>query len=89
MDAKSRKGKAISGTDSLETTSTLDAEITMERSPDGAQRNPGIGTEATAVFPGMRCAPSGLHTVWVSRNWRVTFKFVGKDADAVDYEDYH
>jgi len=25
----------------------------------------------------------------VSGNWRVTFKFVGKDADAVDYEDYH
>jgi proteic killer suppression protein len=25
----------------------------------------------------------------VSRNWRVTFVFVGKDADAVDYEDYH
>jgi len=27
--------------------------------------------------------------VSVSGNWRVTFKFVGKDADAVDYEDYH
>jgi proteic killer suppression protein len=25
----------------------------------------------------------------VSGNWRVTFMFVGKDADAVDYEDYH
>ena len=27
--------------------------------------------------------------VWVSGNWRVTFRFVGKDADDVDYEDYH
>ena len=30
--------------------------------------------------------------VWavkVSGNWRVTFTFVGKDADAVGYEDYH
>ena len=27
--------------------------------------------------------------VWVSGNWRVTFKFVGTDAEAVDYEDYH
>ncbi len=27
--------------------------------------------------------------VKVSGNWRVTFVFVGKDADAVDYEDYH
>jgi len=25
----------------------------------------------------------------VSGNWRVTFTFVGKDADEVDYEDYH
>jgi hypothetical protein len=35
----------------------------MVRSPDGAQRNPGIGTEARTVFPGMRCAPSGLPTL--------------------------
>jgi plasmid maintenance system killer protein len=27
--------------------------------------------------------------VKVSGNWRVTFVFVEKDADAVDYEDYH
>jgi len=27
--------------------------------------------------------------VSVGGNWRVTFKFVGKDADFVDYEDYH
>jgi hypothetical protein len=25
----------------------------------------------------------------LSGNWRVTFTFVGKDADQVDYEDYH
>ena len=31
----------------------------------------------------------GTWAVSVSGNWRVTFKFVGKDADAVDYEDYH
>jgi toxin HigB-1 len=31
----------------------------------------------------------GTWSVWVSGNWRVTFKFVGKNADAVDYEDYH
>lgn len=28
-------------------------------------------------------------SVWVSGNWRVTFKFEGKDAEVVDYEDYH
>jgi hypothetical protein len=41
-------------------TLTLDTEITMVRSPDEAQRNPGIGTAPTTVFPGMRCAPSRL-----------------------------
>jgi plasmid maintenance system killer protein len=27
--------------------------------------------------------------VKVSGNWRVTFGFAGKDAERVDYEDYH
>ena len=31
----------------------------------------------------------GTWTVQVSGNWRLTFTFVGKDADVVDYEDYH
>jgi proteic killer suppression protein len=31
----------------------------------------------------------GTWAVSVSGNWRVTFRFAGKDADAVDYEDYH
>lgn len=31
----------------------------------------------------------GNWAVKVSVNWRVTFRFVGKDADEVDYEDYH
>jgi proteic killer suppression protein len=31
----------------------------------------------------------GTWAVSVSGNWRITFQFVGKDADAVDYEDYH
>ena len=31
----------------------------------------------------------GAWAVKVSGNWRVTFSFVGKDADGVDYEDYH
>ena len=31
----------------------------------------------------------GTWAVSVSGNWRITFTFVGKDADAVDYEDYH
>ena len=31
----------------------------------------------------------GRWVVRVSGNWRVTFEFVGKDAEQVDYEDYH
>ena len=31
----------------------------------------------------------GIWSVWVSGNWRVTFCFKDKDADIVDYEDYH
>ena len=31
----------------------------------------------------------GTWSVKVSGNWRVTFAFVGKDAENVNYEDYH
>jgi len=31
----------------------------------------------------------GTWSVKVSGNWRVTFKFAGKDVTDVDYEDYH
>ena len=31
----------------------------------------------------------GTWSVWVSGNWRVTFKFDGPDAIDVDYSDYH
>lgn len=28
-------------------------------------------------------------SVWVNGNWRVTFRFIGNDAELVDYQDYH
>jgi len=37
----------------------------------------------------LKGARKGTWAVKVSANWRLTFRFVGKDADAVDYEDYH
>jgi proteic killer suppression protein len=45
-------------------------------------------------LPGLRLHPlkgrrSGSWSVSVSGNWRITFKFSGKDAVDVDYEDYH
>ena len=32
---------------------------------------------------------AGHWAVWVSGNWRMTFKFEGGDALVVDYQDYH
>jgi proteic killer suppression protein len=45
-------------------------------------------------LPGLNLHPlkgerKGTWSVSVSGNWRVTFRFVGKEADGVDYEDYH
>jgi proteic killer suppression protein len=31
----------------------------------------------------------GYWAVSVSGNWRLTFRFVGQDAEVVDYQDYH
>jgi toxin HigB-1 len=45
-------------------------------------------------LPGLHLHPlkgnrRGVWAVKVSGNWRVTFIFVGKDVDRIDYEDYH
>ena len=45
-------------------------------------------------LPGLGLHPlkghrSGTWAVQVSGNWRVTFRFAGKDGAKVDYEDYH
>lgn len=31
----------------------------------------------------------GIFSVRVNGNWRVTFRFKGRDAETVNYEDYH
>lgn len=46
------------------------------------------------ALPGLDLHPlkgnqRGRWAVSVSGNWRITFGFVGKDVDAVDYADYH
>jgi proteic killer suppression protein len=33
--------------------------------------------------------PAGHRAVWISGNWRLTFKFDGEDAIDVNYLDYH
>jgi toxin HigB-1 len=45
-------------------------------------------------LPGLRLHPlmgerAGIWSVIVSGNWRIAFRFEGKDAADVDYEDYH
>jgi len=45
-------------------------------------------------LPGLALHPlkgcqKGRWAVKVSGNWRLTFEFVGKDVEKVDYEDYH
>lgn len=45
-------------------------------------------------LPGLRLHPlkgnrKNFWAVWVSGNWRITFKFIDTDIDIVDYEDYH
>ena len=32
---------------------------------------------------------SGHWSIWVNGNWRLTFKFVGENAEVLDYQDYH
>ena len=44
---------------------------------------PGLGLHE------LRGHRKGTWAVKVSGSWRVTFGFAGKDADRVDYEDYH
>ncbi|MDZ7858068.1 type II toxin-antitoxin system RelE/ParE family toxin [Sphaerotilus sp.] len=54
-----------------------------------------VATDAQGMnLPGWKLHPlkgalSGHWSVWVSGNWRLTFTFVGEDAELVDYQDYH
>ncbi|WP_338416389.1 type II toxin-antitoxin system RelE/ParE family toxin [uncultured Sphaerotilus sp.] len=54
-----------------------------------------VVTDAQAMnLPGWKLHPlkgsrSGHWSVWVSGNWRLTFTFVGVNAELVDYQDYH
>ncbi len=47
-----------------------------------------MGLPGLGLHP-LRGASKGRWAIRVSGNWRVTFVFVGEDAYAVDYEDYH
>jgi proteic killer suppression protein len=52
-------------------------------------------SEQDMNLPGWRLHPlkgrelKNHFSVWVNGNWRMTFTFDGKDAELVDYQDYH
>jgi hypothetical protein len=56
------------GSDSHGTTLTLEAEMAMVRSPDGAQRNPGIGIGGGDCFP--RNALRSFRATYFAFVWR-------------------
>lgn len=42
----------------------------------------------------LRCHPltgsrKGEHSVWVNKNWRIVFEFIGGHVYLTNYEDYH
>jgi proteic killer suppression protein len=43
----------------------------------------------TGSRAGIQPVQAGRWSVHVSGNWRLTFSFNGKDANDVDFEDYH
>ena len=47
-----------------------------------------MGLPGLCLHP-LKGTRKGIWAVWVSGNWRVTFKFEATDAEIVDYEDYH
>lgn len=47
-----------------------------------------MGLRGLQLHP-LKGTRKGTWAVWVSGNWRVTFRFVGADAEVIDYEDYH
>jgi len=40
-------------------------------------------------FHGLKGSRKGTYALWVTGNWRVTFRFDGENAIDVDLEDYH
>ena len=40
-------------------------------------------------FHALKGELNGHWAIWVDENWRLTFRFDGKDAEIVDYQDYH
>jgi hypothetical protein len=48
-----------------------------------------IWTGLAGRFHALKGDLKGHYAVWVDENWRLTFTFDGKDAELIDYQDYH
>jgi proteic killer suppression protein len=79
----------------FETGSTAGIQATHAAKLGAMLRRLNVATDAQGMnLPGWKLHPlkgtlSGHWSVWVSGNWRLTFTFVGEDAELVDYQDYH
>jgi proteic killer suppression protein len=79
----------------FETGSTAGIQASHVSKLGAMLRRLNVAADAQAMnLPGWKLHPlkgalSGHWSVWVSGNWRLTFTFVGEDAELVDYQDYH
>jgi proteic killer suppression protein len=55
----------------------------------GCKSSKDLLRDGFVVLHELRGRRAGTGAVKVSGNWRITFVFRGKDAESVDYEDYH
>jgi toxin HigB-1 len=55
---------------------------------DQAKRVGDMGAPGWGLHP-LQGELAGHWAVWVSGNWRLTFRFEDEHADMVDYHDYH
>lgn len=58
------------------------SNLDMAQSPDDMDL-PGLRLHR------LRGARTGFWAAAVNANWRLTFRFTGRDVELVDYEDYH
>lgn len=63
----------------------LQAQLTLL---DTVKRPEQMNAEQWRLHP-LKGDLEGHWAVWVSGNWRLTFRFEGEDAVLVDYQDYH
>ena len=62
--------------------------LIIQSALDVAQTSADLAIPSFQTHP-LKGALKGHWSIWVSGNWRVTFRFVDSDVELVDYQDYH